>query len=82
MSKEFEMEQSLLGGLMRAGNTETDIINHVLRILKPNSFANRVHSEIYKAIRVLSSIEGAGTSSIFVWPLTFNNCFISISFMI
>jgi replicative DNA helicase len=55
MSKEFEMEQSLLGGLMKINNSSSDIVSYVLRSLKPNAFYHRVHSEIYKAIKILSS---------------------------
>ena len=55
MNKEFQMEQSILGGLMKLNNGSSDIAGYVLRSLKPNSFSNRVHSEIYKAIKILSS---------------------------
>ena len=54
MNKEFQMEQSLLGGLMRLNNSSSDIASYVLRTLKPNSFFNRVHGEIYKAIKTLT----------------------------
>ncbi len=55
MSSEFEIEQSLLGGLMKLRNEDSDIASYVLRTLNPNSFFNRVHSEIYKAIKFLAS---------------------------
>ena len=54
---ETSIEQSLLGGLMKIANTESDVVNHVLRELKPNSFYHRVYREIYKAIKVLASNE-------------------------
>ena len=38
MNNEFEIEQSLLGGLMKLGNDQSDISNFVLGNLKPNSF--------------------------------------------
>ena len=56
MNNEFEMEQSLLGGLMKLTDDESDIANYVLRTLNPNSFYNRVHAEIYKAIKLLASV--------------------------
>ena len=55
MNNEFEVEQSLLGGLMSLNNDDSDIAVFVLRTLKPASFFNRVHSEIYKAIKFLSA---------------------------
>lgn len=55
MSSEFEIEQSLLGGLMKLSNEDSDIASYVLRTLNPNSFFNRVHSEIYKAIKLLAA---------------------------
>lgn len=55
MSSEFEMEQSLLGGLMKLSNEDSDIASYVLRTLNSNSFFNRVHSEIYKAIKLLAA---------------------------
>ena len=55
MSSEFEIEQSLLGGLMKLANEESDIASYVLRTLNPNSFFNRVHSEIYKAVKLLAT---------------------------
>jgi len=57
MTIETSIEQSLIGGLMKIGNTESDIVNHVLRQLKPNSFYHRVNREMYKAIRLLASSE-------------------------
>lgn len=54
MSKEFEMEQSLIGGLMKLNNSKSDVVGYVLRTLKPNAFYHRVHSEIYKAIKEIS----------------------------
>lgn len=55
MNNTFEIEQSLLGGLMKVSNDNSDIATHVLRTLKRQSFYNRVHSEIYSAIKALSS---------------------------
>jgi len=55
MSSEFEIEQSLLGGLMKLSNDESDIANYVLKTLNFNSFYNRVHAEIYKAIKLLAA---------------------------
>ena len=55
MSNEFEIEQSLLGGLMKLSNEESDIAGYVLRTLNPNSFYTRVHREIYKAIKLLAA---------------------------
>ncbi len=55
MSSEFEIEQSLLGGLMKLTNEDSDIAGYVLRTLTPNSFFNRVHREIYKAIKLLAA---------------------------
>jgi replicative DNA helicase len=55
MSNEFEIEQSLLGGLMKLGNDQSDISNFVLNNLKTNSFYTRVHGEIYKAIKFLAA---------------------------
>ena len=55
MSSEFEIEQSLLGGLMKLANDQSDIATYVLKTLNANSFFTRVHSEIYKAIKLLSA---------------------------
>lgn len=55
MSSEFEIEQSLIGGLMKLNSDESDIALHVLRELKPNSFYNRTHREIYKTIKLLAA---------------------------
>jgi len=55
MTTEFNIEQSLLGGLMKLNNDNSDIAGYVLRTLKPNSFFTHVHKEIYKAIKLLSS---------------------------
>jgi len=54
MNNEFEIEQSLLGGLMKLGNDQSDIASYVLGTLKTNSFFNRVHSEIFKVIKLLA----------------------------
>ena len=53
MNKEFEIEKSLLGGLMRNGSSNADIVSYVIRTLKPTSFYSRVHAEIYKAVKSL-----------------------------
>ena len=55
MNNEFEIEKSLLGGLMKLGNDESDVAGYVLRTINPKSFYTRVHSEIYKAIKLLAS---------------------------
>ena len=55
MNNEFEIEQSLLGGLMKLTNDQSDIANYVLHSLKPNSFFARVHAEIYKSIKFLAA---------------------------
>tara|TARA_R110001599_G_scaffold138358_1_gene317642 strand:- start:467 stop:1873 length:1407 start_codon:yes stop_codon:yes gene_type:complete len=55
MNNEFEIEQSLLGGLMKLTNDQSDIANYVLNSLKPNSFFTRVHAEIYKSIKFLAA---------------------------
>ena len=55
MNNEFEIEQSLLGGLMKLSNEESEIASYVLRTLNPKSFYTRVHSEIYKAIKLLAA---------------------------
>jgi replicative DNA helicase len=55
MHNEFEIEKSLLGGLMKLSNEESDVASYVLRTLNPKSFYTRVHSEIYKAIKLLAA---------------------------
>ncbi len=56
--KETNIEQSLLGGLMKiASAQDSDLVNFVFKELKPNSFYHRVHREIYKTIRLLASSE-------------------------
>lgn len=55
MTIETNIEQSLLGGLMKISNTDADIVNYVLRELNPNSFYHRVHRDIYKTIKLLAA---------------------------
>lgn len=55
MNNEFEIEQSLLGGLMKLTTDQSDIASYVLQSLKPNSFFTRVHAEIYKSIKFLAA---------------------------
>ena len=57
MTIETDIEKSLLGGLMKISNTDSDIVNYVLRDLKPNSFYHRVYREIYKTIKLLANSE-------------------------
>lgn len=57
MTNEFDIEQALLGGLMKINNNGSEIATWVFKELKPQSFYTRVHREIYKAIRLLSSTD-------------------------
>ena len=55
MSNEFDMEQSLLGGIMKINSIQADVVAYALNTLNVNSFFTRVHAEIYKTIKLLAS---------------------------
>lgn len=50
-----DFERALLGGLMKLGNSQSDLANHIFSELKPSSFYNPVYKEIYKAIIKLNA---------------------------
>lgn len=55
MSNYFEAEQSVLGGLMIIGDLNSDAAQKVISMIKPSSFQDGRHKEIYKSMIELNN---------------------------
>ena len=55
MSNYFEAEQSVLGGLMKIGDLSSDAAQKVMSMIKPSSFQDGRHKEIFKSMLELNN---------------------------
>ena len=55
MATQYEAEQSVIGGLMLLGDMNGEAASKVLSMTREQSFSNRVHGLIFKAIKQLAA---------------------------